>query len=66
MIAEFQAWVVFFNHSKGVTAKLPSEGGVYSDLYRSLLRRAEESSRVFENWLEKEKRVAHGEGGPKL
>ncbi|QLI69386.1 uncharacterized protein G6M90_00g066500 [Metarhizium brunneum] len=50
MVAEFQAWVVFFNHDKGVTVELPREGGVYNELYRNLLRRAEESNRAVQRW----------------
>jgi len=66
IIAEFQAWVVFFNHSEGKTAKLPSEGGVYKDLHTQLARRAEISRLAFESWSGKEKLKGKGNGGLKL
>ena len=63
-MADFDGWVVFFNHRTGKAANLLEVGGVYSDLYSALQKRCDESKEVEGKWRKKQKGAAAG--GSKL
>jgi hypothetical protein len=59
IVAETTGYITFFDYDRGVPANMIEAGGVYTDLYNSLVERKEKEGKIAAKWERQHPKKRH-------